>query len=73
MAKQKTINGKCALCRMNKELQLSHIVPHFVGRKMIKTAPANIRMTNKPNLVAQDIEKHLGLSVIGVIPNEDIA
>ncbi len=58
MAKQKTINGKCALCRMNKELQLSHIVPHFVGRKMIKTAPANIRMTNKPNLVAQDIEKH---------------
>ena len=58
MAKQKTINDKCALCRMNKELQLSHIVPHFVGRKMIKTAPANIRMTNKPNLVAQDIEKH---------------
>ncbi len=58
MGKVKTINGQCALCRQNKELQLSHIVPHFVGRKMIKTAPGNIRITNEPNKVAQDIEKH---------------
>lgn len=58
MGKVKTINGQCALCRQNKELQLSHIVPHFVGRKMIKTAPENIRITNEPNKVAQDIEKH---------------
>lgn len=58
MGKVKTINGKCALCRQNKELQLSHIVPHFVGRKMIKTATGNIRITNEPNKVAQDIEKH---------------
>lgn len=58
MGKAKTQKGQCALCRKNKELQLSHIVPHFVGRKMIKTAPGNIRMTNEPNIVAQDIEKH---------------
>lgn len=25
---------------------------------MIKTAPGNIRMTNEPNIVEQDIEKH---------------
>lgn len=58
MGKKKTIHGQCALCRLNKELQLSHIVPHFVGRKMIKTAPGNIRISNEPNKVAQDIEKH---------------
>lgn len=50
--------GQCALCRENKELQLSHIVPHFVGRKLIKTSPGNIRVTKEPNKVAQDIEKH---------------
>lgn len=58
MGKKKTIHGQCALCRQNKELQLSHIVPHFVGRRMIKTAPGDIRVTNEPNIVAQDIEKH---------------
>lgn len=57
----KTIMGQCALCRLNKELQLSHIVPNFVGRKMKKTAPGNIRVTNEPNKVAQDIEKHFML------------
>ena len=50
--------GQCALCRANKELQLSHIIPHFVGRKLIKTSPGNIRITKEPNKVAQDIEKH---------------
>lgn len=54
----KTLIGQCALCRQNRELQLSHIVPNFVGRKMKKTAPGNIRITNEPNKVAQDIEKH---------------
>lgn len=58
MGKKKTIYGQCALCRQNKELQLSHIVPHFVGRRMIKTAPGDIRVTNEPNIVAQDIEKY---------------
>lgn len=53
----KTLMGQCALCRETKELQLSHIVPHFVGRKLIKTAPGNIRITNEPNKVTQDIEK----------------
>lgn len=50
--------GQCALCRQNKELQLSHIVPHFVGRKLIKTSPGNIRNANEPNKAVQDIEKH---------------
>ena len=54
----KTQMGQCALCRANKELQLSHIIPHFVGRKLIKTSPDNIRITNEPNKVVQDIEKH---------------
>lgn len=54
----KTQMGQCALCRANKELQLSHIIPHFVGRKLIKTSPGNIRITNEPNKVVQDIEKH---------------
>lgn len=58
MGKEKIVYGQCALCRQNKELQLSHIVPRFVGRKMIKTALGNIRVTNEPNKVAQDIEKH---------------
>ena len=56
-----TQRGKCALCRQNKELQLSHIVPHFVGRKLKKTALGNIRVTNEPNKVIQDIEKHFML------------
>ncbi|WP_196602305.1 hypothetical protein, partial [Pectinatus frisingensis] len=56
-----TQRGKCALCRQNKELQLSHIVPHFVGRKLKKTALGNIRVTNEPNKVVQDIEKHFML------------
>ena len=59
MAKVKI--GQCALCREHKELQLSHIVPHFVGRKLIKTSPGNIRSSNEPNKVRQDIEKHFML------------
>lgn len=57
----KTQIGQCALCRQNKELQLSHIVPNFVGRKLKSTSPGNIRITNEPNKVAQDIEKHFML------------
>lgn len=57
MGKNKEL-GVCALCRQKKELQLSHIIPNFVGRKMKKTSPVNIRSTNEPNRIAQDIEKH---------------
>lgn len=39
-------------------MQLSHIVPSFVGRKMKNTSPGNIRFTNEPNKITQDIEKH---------------
>lgn len=54
----KTLTGQCALCRQNRELQLSHIVPNFVGRRLKNTSPGYIRVTNDPNKVAQDIEKH---------------
>ena len=54
--------GKCALCRQNdKELQLSHIVPSFVGRKMLKTSPGLLRSTNEPNKAINDTEKHFML------------
>lgn len=55
----KTRIGQCALCRQNgKELQLSHIVPHLVGRYLMKTSPGAIRRTDMPNKTVQDIEKH---------------
>lgn len=55
----KTQIGQCALCRQNgKELQLSHIVPHLVGRYLMKTSPGSIRRTDMPNKTVQDIEKH---------------
>lgn len=53
----KTRPGRCALCCQTKELQLSHIVPHFVGRKLINTSPGNIRSTKEPNRTLQDISK----------------
>lgn len=53
----KTRPGRCALCCQTKELQLSHIVPHLVGRKLIKTSPGNIRSTAEPNRTLQDIFK----------------
>lgn len=53
----KTI-GLCALCKQNKELQLSHIIPNFVSRKMKKTSIGNMRNSSEPNKVIQDIEKH---------------
>ena len=54
---QKTQYGRCALCGQNRDLQLSHIVPHFVGRKLIKTSPGSIRSSNEPNRIKQDIYK----------------
>ena len=53
--------GKCALCGEEKELQLSHIVPNFVGKRLKSTSPGSIRNTNEPNKVVQDIEKHFML------------
>ncbi|WP_195604411.1 hypothetical protein [Clostridium tyrobutyricum] len=54
---QKTQHGICALCKQERDLQLSHIVPNFVGRMLKKTSPGNIRNAAEPNKVAQDIEK----------------
>lgn len=50
--------GKCALCQQEKELQLSHIIPKFVGNYLKSTAVGNIRNQEAPNRVIQDIEKH---------------
>lgn len=49
---------KCALCDIEKELQLSHIVPKFVGRYLKGTSVGNIRSSGNPNIVVQDLEKH---------------
>lgn len=54
---EKTQTGRCALCGQNRELQLSHIVPHFVGRKLISTSPGSIRSSSEPNRTLQDISK----------------
>lgn len=48
----------CALCRENKELELSHIVPKFVMRHLKKTAFGAIRSIGDFNKVVQDSEKH---------------
>lgn len=53
----KTRPGRCALCCQTRDLQLSHIIPHFVGRKLINTSPGNIRASNEPNRIMQDIFK----------------
>lgn len=51
-------NPKCALCGLEKELQLSHIVPKFVGRYLKKSSAGAIRNLSNPNRTVQDIEKH---------------
>lgn len=49
---------KCALCGEEKEIQLSHIIPKFIGRHLKKTSVGNIRSTEDPNKTVQDLEKH---------------
>ncbi len=50
--------GKCALCENETELQLSHIIPKFVGRHLKGTSIGNIRNYENPNKIIQDLEKH---------------
>lgn len=52
------INGECKLCRRNLELQLSHIVPKFIG-KWIKSTSASgyIRNAVQANRRIQDLPK----------------
>ena len=52
------VRGECALCREKKELQLSHIIPKFVGRYLKQTSIGNIRSQENPDKPVQDIEKH---------------
>lgn len=49
---------KCALCGKEAEIQLSHIIPKFIGRHLKKTSIGNIRSIEDPNKVVQDLEKH---------------
>lgn len=50
--------AKCALCQEESELQISHIVPKFVGKHLKATSIGNIRRQANPGKVIQDIEKH---------------
>lgn len=50
--------GICALCGLKKELQLSHIIPKFVGKYLKETSAGNIRNHALSERVVQDIEKH---------------
>ena len=49
---------KCALCGEEKEIQLSIIIPKFIGRHLKKTSVGKIRRTEDPNKTVQDLEKH---------------
>lgn len=49
---------KYALCGVETELELSHIVPKMVMRTLKKTAIGNIRNSDNPNVPVQDSEKH---------------
>lgn len=49
--------GKCALCRQNKELRLSHIIPHFVKVWLENNSPGKLRNSSLPNKPVQDLDK----------------
>jgi hypothetical protein len=50
--------GVCRLCKETKELQLSHIVPKFVGKWLKKTsASGHLRNVVNANLRIQDVPK----------------
>lgn len=48
---------RCALCDEPKELQLSHIVPKFIGRHLKETSIGNVR-SGESGRIVQDLEKH---------------
>jgi len=49
---------KCALCRKEAELEVSHIIPKFVFRTLKKNSPTgNMRLTSEPNRKVQDGDK----------------
>lgn len=50
--------SSCALCGSTSELILSHIIPKFVFRRLIKTSVGKLRSGENPNVTTQDGEKH---------------
>lgn len=48
---------KCALCGKQKDIQLSHIVPKFIGRHLKGTSIGSVRSSGSGKVV-QDLEKH---------------
>lgn len=49
---------KCALCRKDAPLELSHIIPRFVYKSMKKNSPTgNMRLASEPNKRIQDGDK----------------
>jgi hypothetical protein len=51
------IQGICALCAKDAELQLSHILPRFVAKWLKRTAVGGIRSSDQPNRRVQDAPK----------------
>lgn len=49
---------QCALCGSDSKLELSHIIPKMVVRKLKETSVGNIRNVDNPNSTVQDSEKH---------------
>lgn len=48
------MKGKCCLCKIEGDLQLSHIIPKFVFDWLKRTSPGFIRRGTNPNLRVQD-------------------
>ena len=51
------MQGKCLLCEIESDLQLSHVVPNFVIKWMKRTSPSFLRSNRNPNVRLQDGEK----------------
>jgi hypothetical protein len=52
------MRGVCLLCKKERELQLSHIIPNFVYNWLKDTSPSYIRSSQNPNQRVQDGPKH---------------
>lgn len=52
------MNGVCLLCKRERELQLSHIIPNFVYNWLKDTSPSFIRSSQNPNQRIQDGPKY---------------
>ncbi|WP_437720967.1 hypothetical protein [Sorangium sp. So ce861] len=54
MKETKEIAGPCRLCKVDKVLRQSHVVPKFVFRWLKKSSPGHLRTVETPNRRSQD-------------------